>query len=502
MRESILSLIPDESLTKPLAKAPIIDQVFLSGAYKTEYNDTNPINTEGNTHNSTDDLYNWLLAQSGTSAQALGGSSGTSSSSSSISDSVSRGGGNSTSRRILRAFNSRHAARGLSLDLLADSKLIGSDPSQSPHKLSLQFNILTSTREGANKLAEIVKKWTAEDSALLRRDLQSHPFSLAAAKAINSTYPPFLVSNVTGVTVITLTYTRSFWQIFLDFLVRNIINVIAGSIAISMFVAMLMCWRRFMARCKENRVAAKKQRLKDELDIIKSAVRRALTMQRWKRALFRVRILAKWIARLNEMRQKREDEAFTSQPSERGAFPTSPMASSTSAAIAAVSSTSSRSPSIAAFAPSAGSTGGINPHNIAQVGQPGYKLKSSRSSLAKHTALALIGARALSVKRGEVTVQDLKQASQQGLAVAEQALRQRRPSLFSNDVVLPIGGKTNPLAIKRSPKSVGGASPVNTSGTSPGLSPVLKVAGGSGGAGGGQTSFRRVVPKKPSPEPL
>ena len=316
LRAALLRYIPDYSgAAAPLARAPVLDQVLLAAAVdlgasasggRVEYNASHALNTAGNIFNAsryedpTDALFNFLVAQSGAPAQELppagdGSGSGSGSGSGALSAAAASPSAGAA-RRILRNDGSGGAggagalvsasasgrARGLQITL----QYLPSPPRR-PGTVNLQFNILTPTMATASALKEEFAAWQREGRLPARRAQADSGGSgsgsgglleavrLALIASNRSAQALALTGNVTGVEVVRLAYRRSFWSLLLDFLRRNILNVLAGSVTLICVVGLLACWNWCKRRRSKAAAALKKARRDAALAGIREGVREA-----------------------------------------------------------------------------------------------------------------------------------------------------------------------------------------------------------------------------------
>ena len=480
LRDTLLAYIPNDAATSPLARPPVLDQVMLAassqGGFAALYNDTIAFNTAGNTFNSTDDLFAFLLAQSGGPALVVESSGGAQSAamatstptaaappadasaastpasttapsatftpSSASSGIPARSANSSAARRLLRSdlelVRSAGRARGLSIDFQIMQSAIDASANNA-RTLNLQFNVLVPTRDSADALSKVflAMQGSASGGGVFPRALlgSSGPgplsgFQSALINAQNaSAFDPSLSVNITGVQVAILTYTRSFWTILLDFLYRNILNVLAGTSFLILVVLTLSCFRECSSRARARRAAQKKAALAASLASILSPIKRALAARRWRRALLRVGIVVWWVKVLRELQQRREDLNAVSK------LRRDMLASSDGAGLSAGASSGAGAPPPATMpAPFPSRSAALR---SLSPGKDRWGLAArAHLGMAKAAAAALLGqpARAVSVKRGGgAAALPLRLASIAGRAQAESVLQiaGRRPSVFS-----------------------------------------------------------------------
>ena len=527
LRETLLAYIPDDTATSSLARPPVLDQVMLAASSQRGvavlYNDTFPSNTAGNRFNSTDQLFEFLLAQSGGPALVVEGSGGaqgaalatstpaaaappadasaappagasaattpaaTTAPSATFTPVASTTGipatraNSSAARRLLRSDlelvrSAGGHARGLSIDFQIMQSAIDAIAG-SARTLNLQFNVLVPTKDSANALSKVflAMQGSGSGGGMLLRALQGSSgadllagFQSSLTSAHNaSAFAPGLSVNISGVQVATLTYTRSFLSILLDFLYRNVLNVLAGTCFLILVVLTLSCYRECSRRMAARRAARKKAALAASLAGILSPIKRARAAQRWRRALLRVRIVVFLVKTLRELQLRREDLSAMSR------LRRDMLAASGGAGLSAGAS-SSVPPPLPASMPAP-----FPSHSAAlrslSPGKDRWGLAArAHLGMAKAAAAALLGpgARAVSVKRGNgASALPLRLASIAGRAQAESVLQRadRRPSVFAAGLSLGGAGESGSVSVRQ-----GGGSSVRGGGSS--VSPSLAGA--------------------------
>ncbi len=456
LRTAILSFLPDDSATAPLARAPILDQVLLAvaqdaagGGEPLLLNDTSAWNKEGNQFNTTDEVFNFMVAQAGGVVQAAAALSPAAQArrvlrSDGAVEAAGRGGGSAGS-----AAGGRRG-RALFLQLMT-LPLPPPPPSASGAAapvpgMNLQFNVLTPSFTSAQAIEALFISWQGSGgvpkAATLRRSLQRAGLLDGVKAALiagnRSAAASALTANVTGVQVVTLTYQRSLWTILLDFLIRNIVNVLLGGCLLIALV-LLLSWYNFIDAARQARkAAARKKQHQARLAAVISPIRFALARRHWRRAFVKVRAVVRLLLLLREVKARREElEALAAMRKGMHAVAGVKAKAAAAAAARAAEDASPTSPgaSLPALAqsqarfgfnslspPRGGGGGGGGGGDGAWATLQGAVLpKRANNALARAAAAALTGLtalpRAISVKRA-TSQTALRLASKAGREVA------------------------------------------------------------------------------------
>ena len=197
-------------------------------------------------------------------------------------------GGNSTTRSYRRALVAQAAALGASAagggggarrQLKMDLPLPAPLPANTTQQ-QLTFTLLAPSAAAASSMASLLLAAGSGAAgppapATLRGLLGSAGAGSAALSTIvasmsNATGLNF-TATVEGVAVVSLTFESTFYQLFWDFILRNIINVCAGASALIAVVLVLTCFNRLKHARRQRALAAKQGRLDAQLGGLKQA---------------------------------------------------------------------------------------------------------------------------------------------------------------------------------------------------------------------------------------
>ena len=275
LRQAMLTQLLAPAAQGRAAIPPVIDQVLVASVYTYTYatrmgalelfNDTSPCNTVGNTYASTDAL-----------VDAMGSAFSSASTVSAATSSVTLVGNGTSLSAAARRLGGRgpgegSAAVNAALRRLALDLQPGAQPASIPPGTGtvqfLTFNLIA----GSGSAAQSMK------ASLTTAGEGLTAITSAVAAAVSNATGLALTASVdaSSVKLISIVFRRSFWGVFLQWLLDNIIAVLAGSCALICFTLLLACFNRVKSYRQQRRQASKAARLLAALQGIHGLNRRS-----------------------------------------------------------------------------------------------------------------------------------------------------------------------------------------------------------------------------------
>jgi len=301
----------DAAGEKAPPKGPILDQVLVASCFTYDYasrsgvleifNDTSPVNTYGNVYPNTDALVTALdsffdpaaaaaaaptsgapqppkrrrrLAVEGSASAASAAASGPWSAS--VNAAMKRYALDHQPVVERRLTAATAAARALALEL-QPGKAVQPPPGGAGKVQFLTFNLIAGTSGVATAMKGKLAKGSASVLAI------NSALALSVGNATGMALSASVDSD--SVKLITLTFTRSFWGIFLQWLWDNIMNVLAGSCSLICFTLLMACFNRIKRYRQQRHAEAKETRLQGILKGIQRQHRKSFRGMRLRRAL-------------------------------------------------------------------------------------------------------------------------------------------------------------------------------------------------------------------------
>lgn len=232
---------------------------------------------------------------------------------------------------------------GTSLALQLDGEFAKSPPADTPESNATQLvvcvvNILTTSKSEATAVLRRIVDNSAAAMTALEASLRESLGEAAArrAGAVNASLTLYGASNATAsqennrtsassllatsdtssARIVDLTLTRSFWGIFLDWLVRNVIRVLAGTSAIIVFILFLTFYRQFAGSLKARAQERAQDASKQVVESLAKRLRFSVIKAKFRKALRRVTAFVALLIQTRAMRETEEADggAATSKP--------------------------------------------------------------------------------------------------------------------------------------------------------------------------------------------
>ena len=336
--QKIVFALPSSVSSDPLLNSHVIDSVFISAVYEVSTGITNYLNTSdlrntiGNVYNSTVEILKVVGMGGAPLITAITPTSSSSSSSSPSSEPIARrlgnliespyhhygisvgsGGVNRVNRR--RRLIDADETFILTLDQSFKSgvatgiALTPDEVAETDSTVVFLFNILVSSSAEA---AKVVASLTTE---LSQESLIAVGVSYVQAEAIfydrellitdnnvlstNTTPNTTIILSTTiessSVTPIILLVTRSFWGVFLEWLVRNVLSVLLGTSAIIIAIFAMTCLKAYRKKWADRATAIRLEEMGYAHAAFTKKIRQSITKAKMLRALRSYMTLVWWV---------------------------------------------------------------------------------------------------------------------------------------------------------------------------------------------------------------